>query len=114
MNSAKIHSVTLSPEKAKQLNGKRLACVVARHWCCVPEPMQVSDSFDEIGKHVVSITLVVGDFRKSWGKFGDDTKPFSNPVFGGTGPITLNQSTVDKIEVATEETEFGRYAKMGR
>jgi hypothetical protein len=65
--------------------------------------MRVEQSLYEPGKYVVSITFVAssaanrdGESRGLWRE------------------VTLDQTTVDKIEIAEDGTECGRYSKMSR
>lgn len=103
MNPVKIHSVTLKNFTAEELNGQRLAHLVCGHIHCGDVEMHVSESFEELGKHVVSMTLVVVSEAKHGAELGQIR----------TNKVTLDQATVDKIEVANDTTEYGRYAKMG-
>jgi len=65
--------------------------------------MHVSKSFDEPDKHVVSLTLVATFPPKRGERSGQI----------GINRVTLDQDTVDKIEIADEGAEYRRYAKMG-
>jgi hypothetical protein len=101
MNCDKTNLVTLNNDKAAQLDGQRLAYLIAGRIYYGSEVMRVEKSFNEPGKYVVSITFVSpfaakrdGEFRGLWHE------------------VTLDQTTVDRIEIAEDEIEYGRRCKM--
>ncbi|MGD0815631.1 MAG: hypothetical protein ABSA83_18720 [Verrucomicrobiota bacterium] len=102
MISSKSHSVTLNQFKADQLNGKRLAYVVEKSLHCGAEKMHVEKSFDEPGKHIVSITFVSLSDAKPGEEFG----------LIHSNKVSLDQDTVDRIETSEGGTEYKRYCKM--
>jgi len=102
MDAVKDHSVKLIFFTREQLQGQRLARVVAGHLLCGAEEMHVRKSPDEPGKHIVSITFVSLVEPKRGEEFGQIH----------VEEVSLNQATVDKIEIASARTQRGRYCIM--
>jgi hypothetical protein len=100
-----MHSVELRKFTPEQLNGQRLAFLLGRHIVCPAEKLHVREPIGEHGKHVVSITFV------SLSDFGEAKRVDG---FGKIhiNEVSLDQATVDKIEVADNSTEYGKYSKM--
>jgi hypothetical protein len=87
--------------------------LVGQYFYFPQEEMHVKPSFEEPGKHIVSITFVTADGTARWHKRAASTRIDEDPVLDGITEVTLDQETIDKIEIASETTENGRHAKSG-